>query len=127
MRRLTSESAIPKAQAGTDAKLQAARGDAQAFLALDKEYRANSEVVRERLYRDSVERAISAAGSVRWVPPPLGATYHGLHITLTPGNVGSSPRPSTTSTPPVVPPAPSAAPAGRGPVPPAGGEDDDDP
>jgi len=133
-----AESAIPMAQADTDAKLQAARaaaasdlaaarGDAQAFLALDKEYRANPVVVRERLYRDSVERAISAAGSVRWVPPPFGGAYHGLHITLTPGNVGSSPRPNTTSTPPVVPPAPSAAPRNSGPVPPAGGEDDDDP
>jgi len=133
-----AESAIPMAQADTDAKLQAARaaaasdlaaarGDAQAFLALDKEYRANPVVVRERLYRDSVERAISAAGSVRWVPPPFGGAYHGLHITLTPGNVGSSPRPNTTSTPPVVPPAPSAAPRNPGPVPPAGGEDDDDP
>lgn len=139
-----AESAIPMAQADTDAKLQAARassaadlaaarGDAQAFLALDKEYRANPVVVRERLYRDSVERAISAAGSVRWVPPPFGGTYHGLHITLAPGNAGSNSRPNTTSTPPVVPPAPSAAPPSRGPVPPAGGqgsaggEDDDDP
>jgi membrane protease subunit HflK len=137
-----AESAIPMAQADTDAKLQgaraasaadlaAARGDAQAFWALDKEYRANPVVVRERLYRDSVERAISAAGSVRWVPPPFGGTYHGLHLTLTPGNAGSNSRPNTTPTPPVVPPAPSAAPPSRGPVPPAGrqgsaGEQDDE-
>ena len=137
-----AESAIPRprrirtrsckaARAASAADLAAARGDAQAFLALDKEYRANPVVVRERLYRDAVERAISAAGSVRWVPPPVGGTYHGLHITLTPGNAGSNSRPNTTSTPPVVPPAPSAAPPSRGPVPPAGrqgsaGEKDDE-
>jgi modulator of FtsH protease HflK len=139
-----AESVIPQAQADTDARLQSARasaasdlaiarGDAQAFVAIDREYRANSVVVRERLYRDAVERAIAAAGNVRWVPPPFGGSYRGLHITLTPGNTGSNPRFNSASSPPVVPPpAPSASPRNSGPVPPAGGrgaplgEDDDD-
>ena len=84
-----------KAQAEADAALQSARaergggsrrarGDAAAFLALDREYRANPAVVRERLYRDAVERAIGAAGSVRWVPPPAGGRYHGLRISIAP-------------------------------------------
>src|SRR6202049_3329749 len=68
---------IPEAQAEADASLQSARGDAesslavakgdaQAFRALEREYRANQEVVRERLYRDAVDRALGAAASVRW-------------------------------------------------------------
>jgi len=86
--------AIPAAQASADARLQAARGavdadralaegEAAAFRDLDREYRANAAVVRERLYRDAVERAIASAGSVRWVPPPpAGGRYNGFRITL---------------------------------------------
>ena len=80
-----AQSAVLKAQAGVDTALQSARaasasdiagaeGDADAFRALDREYRANPAVVRERLYRDAVDRAIGGAG-VRWVPPPAGAHY----------------------------------------------------
>ncbi len=92
--------AIPDAQAVADDALQSARaaaasdlskakGDAEAFRALEKEYRANPVVVRERLYRDAVERAIGGAGSVRWLPPPVGGTYHGFRITIPPAG-GSS-------------------------------------
>jgi membrane protease subunit HflK len=88
-----AETVIPQAQATTDAALQSAqgtaendlaiaRGDAGAFLALDREYRANSAVVGERLYRDAVERAIGVAGSVRWLPPPTGGKYNGFRITI---------------------------------------------
>jgi membrane protease subunit HflK len=138
-----AESAIPQAQADTDSKLQSARaaaasdlavahGDAQAFGALDREYRANAVVVRERLYRDSVERAIASAGNVRWVPPPFGGSYRGLHITVNAGNAGPNPRSNSAASPPVVPPAPSTSPRSTGPVPPTGGQgaagggDDDD-
>jgi membrane protease subunit HflK len=138
-----AESAIPQAQADTDSKLQSARaaaasdlavahGDAQAFGALDREYRANAVVVRERLYRDSVERAIASAGKVRWVPPPFGGSYRGLHITVNAGNAGPNLRSNSAASPPVVPPAPSTSPRSTGPVPPAGGQgaagggDDDD-
>jgi membrane protease subunit HflK len=86
-------SAIPEAQstvdqqeqsarADADAAMATAQGDAQAFHALEAQYRANSEVVGERLYRDAVERAISNAGTVRWIPPPVGGNYHGFRITL---------------------------------------------
>jgi membrane protease subunit HflK len=90
-----AETAIPAAQAVTDAVVQTARansaaaisqakGESEAFLALAKEYRANASVVRERLYRDAVEKAIGAAGAVRWIPPPIGASYHGLRISIAP-------------------------------------------
>ena len=97
-----AESAIPQAQAASNAALQAARavsaadlatarGDAQAFRALDKEYRANPAVVRERLYRDRVELALSNAGKIRWVPPPTGAKYDGCRIQLSPPEAGPKP------------------------------------
>jgi modulator of FtsH protease HflK len=95
-----AESAVPEAQAAADAAIQTAHadasadlaranGDAAAFLALDRQYRANPDVVRERLYRDAVEQAISRAGHVRWVPPPIGVSYHGFRITIGPSRAAS--------------------------------------
>jgi membrane protease subunit HflK len=95
-----AQSLIPSAQAQTDADLQGARadasaelaratGDAEAFLALEREYHANRVVMRERLYRDGVERAISSAAKVEWVPPPAGGRYQGLRITIQPTQVGT--------------------------------------
>jgi len=95
-----AESAIPKAKADANQLVQSARADADsvlatatggaaAFRALDAEYRSNPGVVRERLYRDAVDKAISAAGSVRWIPPPAGGKYHGYRITV-PGKQTSS-------------------------------------
>jgi membrane protease subunit HflK len=86
---------VPSAQAEADASVQGARGEASAILAaaiggadafraLLQEYRSNPPVVRERLYRDAVERAIARAGNVRWIPPPFGAKYTGLRISIAP-------------------------------------------
>ena len=97
-----AEAAIPQAQAKVDAALQSARGaadsalslargEAQAFLALDGEYKANRVVVRERLYRDAVERALAGAGKIRWVPPPIGGGYHGFRIQISSSSAGSRP------------------------------------
>lgn len=96
-----AESAIPQARADADRAVQEAHaaassdlaqanGDATAFLALTREYRASPAVVRERLYRDAVERAIGGAGSVRWVPPPAGGSYRGFRITIR-GSSASNP------------------------------------
>jgi modulator of FtsH protease HflK len=87
-----AQKAIPQAQADADGELQAARGDAaaalakangdvEAFLALEKEYRANPAVVRERLYRDAIDQTLAQA-SIRWVPPPAGGRYEGLRIEI---------------------------------------------
>ncbi|HTR76619.1 MAG TPA: protease modulator HflK [Gemmatimonadaceae bacterium] len=99
--------AIPDANAQADAAVQTARataasdlaqaqGETEAFRALDKEYRANPAVVRERLYRDAVGKAI-AASVVRWVPPPVDGSYHGFRITLpsSSGGVGHALLPDT--------------------------------
>jgi membrane protease subunit HflK len=109
------ESAIPRAQSSVDTALQSARGaadsdlatargEAAAFLVFDKEYRANPVVVRERLYRDAVERAIGGAGNIRWVPPPVGPKYNGFRITIqpTPG--------APAVPPPAAPPTSTTAP-----------------
>jgi membrane protease subunit HflK len=90
---------VPKAQGDTDSALQSARataaldlatanGDAHAFLAVEDQYRANTSVVRERLYRDAIERALGNAG-VRWVPPAeVGQNSGGLRISLSAANAG---------------------------------------
>jgi membrane protease subunit HflK len=85
-----ADTALQEARGGTEAELAKARGEADAFLALVREYRANRVVVRERLYRDAVERAVSAAGAVRWVPPPTGGRYAGMRITMPFGGVGTA-------------------------------------
>lgn len=72
---------VQAAEADTAANLAAANGDAAAFAALEREYRANPVVVRERLYRDAIDRAINVA-KVRWIPPPVNGRYSGLRITL---------------------------------------------
>jgi hypothetical protein len=78
------------ARGAAESSLATARGDAQAFLALDREYRANPGVVRERLYRDALDRALARA-EIRWVPPPINGKYNGFRITLTPRGVGALP------------------------------------
>lgn len=134
--------AIPQAQAQSDASIQAARGaaasdlavakgDAQAFQALDREYRANPVVVRERLYRDGIERAIGSAGKVRWVPPPVGGSYHGFSIRLSapPAGPPAAPPPAPSfPTPPALstPPPSTVYRQNNGPVPSAPVPDEDD-
>jgi membrane protease subunit HflK len=96
-----AEGEVPRATAEADAGVQTARadasgdiglavGEAAAFKALDREYRTNPAVVRERLYRDAVERAVHAA-NVRWVPPPVAGKYNGFRITLSPAGPGTRP------------------------------------
>jgi len=77
-----ADSAVQTARGAADASLAQAKGEGEAFLSLAREYRQNPVVVRERLYRDAVERAIRDAGNVRWVPPPIGGSYRGFRITL---------------------------------------------
>jgi membrane protease subunit HflK len=84
-----SNSAAQTVRAAAVSELAAARGTNEAFLALNKEYRANAAVARERLYRDAVERAIGDAGQIRWVPPPVGGSYKGFRITLGSGAAAS--------------------------------------
>ena len=96
-----AQSAIPKAQAEADAAIQSAhaeadselataRGDANAFRALEREYRSNPAVIRERLYRDAIEKAIGSA-AVKWVPPPVGGNYHGFRLSISPPLAGQRP------------------------------------
>src|SRR5439155_20911516 len=72
------------------------------LVGLNREYTANPIVVRERLYREAVERAIGTAGNVRWVPPPTGGKYNGFRISLTPLWAGppSTPVPAAATSSP---------------------------
>jgi membrane protease subunit HflK len=76
-----ADARVQQARADTAAELATANGDASAFTALDKEYRDNPMVVRERLYRDAVDRALSVA-KVKWVPPPVNGRYNGFRIEI---------------------------------------------
>lgn len=128
----TADASVQTAQGNAAAALATANGDASAFRALDREYRANPAVVRERLYRDAVENAIYAAGSVRWVPPPVGNSYHGFLVTIAPGSAGPASSSSTSAAPSMPYPVPPPQPSGtgrnqsKGPVPSTGAESPDD-
>jgi membrane protease subunit HflK len=87
-----ADTAIQSAHADADSALAIAKGEADAFKALDREYRANTVVVRERLYRDGVEKAFRGAAKVRWVPPPTGGSYRGFRITVPAAESGGAPR-----------------------------------
>ena len=87
-----AESAVPAAQAAANQAIQSAHADAastqalaesdaRAFVALAEQVRQNPIVVRERLYREAVEKALARA-SVSWVPPPAGARYPDFRIEL---------------------------------------------
>jgi membrane protease subunit HflK len=97
-----AQDVVPRGHAEADAAVQAARadaaaaqararGDADAFRALERQYRANPLVVRERLYRDAVEKAIGGAKEVRWMPPPpAGGRYQNLRVLISPEQAGTS-------------------------------------
>jgi membrane protease subunit HflK len=124
--RAQADSIVQAARGAADADLARADGDAGAFQALAKEYGANPAVVRERLYRDAVDRALGTAGDVRWVPPPAGGKYSGFRINLSPPTAGPPPIPPAQNTPPpnAVPPyTPSRLPPD--PRDPTYGDDDD--
>jgi membrane protease subunit HflK len=90
-----ADSAVQAARADAATALANARGDADAFRALEREYRAHPAVVRERLYRDAVEKAIAQASEVRWVPPPAGGRYEGLRVLVSAQKAGQPPTPSS--------------------------------
>jgi modulator of FtsH protease HflK len=101
--RAVANAAVQSAEATAAADLATARGESQAFQLLERAYRADPVVVSERLYRDGVERAIAAA-SVRWVPPPIGGSYHGMRITVPSFDAGSASTPATAPVPEQKPP-----------------------
>jgi membrane protease subunit HflK len=90
-----AQDVIPKGHADADASVRAARadaagslararGDAEAFLALARQYRASPGVVRERLYRDTVEKTIGGAREVRWVPPAGRGAHESMRVLVNP-------------------------------------------
>jgi membrane protease subunit HflK len=60
---------IRQAEADEAARLAEARGAAAAFLAIREEHRRNPGVVRQRLYREAMERALDTVGARILVPP----------------------------------------------------------
>jgi membrane protease subunit HflK len=80
------EQNLPRAQAERDQELRdaevfatellaRAKGDTAAWRDLYTEYRASPTVLRQRLYLESIEQALPAVSSLRFVPPPEGRRY----------------------------------------------------
>ena len=64
-----AQNQIRAAEADEVARLAEARGAAATFLAIQTEYRRSPAVVRQRLYREAMEQALSGAGGRILVPP----------------------------------------------------------
>ena len=93
-----ADAAVQAARADSAAARARARGDTEAFLALERQYRTNPLVVRERLYRDAVEKAIGGAKEVRWIPPPpAGGRYLNFRVLISSEEAGA---PQTAPAPP---------------------------
>ncbi len=81
------DQALREAEAYAAELLSRARGDAGMWRDLYAEYRKSPQVVRERVYRESIETALPQAGRLRFVPPPAnGRRYDEFRISIPAGN-----------------------------------------
>jgi membrane protease subunit HflK len=64
-----AQNRVRQAEADEAARLALARGAAAQFVAIREEYRRSPAVVRQRLYREAMERALAAVGGRILVPP----------------------------------------------------------
>ncbi len=62
-----------------------ARAEAQSFEGLLGPYRASSAVLRERIYREGLERAFASGPTITFVPEPVRSRYNGMRLTFGPG------------------------------------------
>ena len=84
---------VPAASAEADSRVTAAhsyaagvmgraRSGAKAFEEMLQTYRANPSVVKERLYREGIERAFGEGGKFTFVPAPVGDRYTEMRVTI---------------------------------------------
>jgi membrane protease subunit HflK len=85
----TADAAVLAARAEAASGLALANGQTAAFLALHREYSSNPAVVRERLYRDAVERALGRAQAVHWIPPPASGNAQHTRVLIAPDAAGA--------------------------------------
>jgi membrane protease subunit HflK len=113
-----AQDVVPRAHASADAAVQVARADAaaaralangetSAFLALHREYSHNPAVVRERLYRDAVEKALGLAQAVRWIPPASKSQGQHIRVMVAPDPAGARRPPSPPLPLPQIPEQPT--------------------
>jgi membrane protease subunit HflK len=95
-----AQDVVPRAHAAADTAVQVARAEAGAaraiadgqtgaFLALHREYSSSPVVVRERLYRDAVERALGHAKAVHWIPPQASGNGQHTRVMIAPDTAGA--------------------------------------
>ena len=76
---------IAEAEGFQAARVAEARGAAASFEQLLAEYRKGPEMLRERLYRETMERSLGETRNrVLVPPPPPGGRYTDLRITVRP-------------------------------------------
>ncbi|MEM9387986.1 MAG: protease modulator HflK [Pseudomonadota bacterium] len=86
---------VSRARAASLALTSAARAESSAFAALLPSYQATPELVRQRLYREGLERALGGVGELKLVPPPGAGGYGGTRFLLSlPSGSASSATPS---------------------------------
>ena len=75
--------ALQKARAETELLLSEARAASSSFNQIMEANRRDPVVFRERLYREGIERVLSDAGQIKFVPPPQQSRYvDGFRISL---------------------------------------------
>jgi membrane protease subunit HflK len=74
--------AIQAAESEALGLIQQATSEASAFEALVVEYHKDREVVRQRLYREGIEKVLSDAGKVDFLPPPARSGAAGSRLTI---------------------------------------------
>jgi membrane protease subunit HflK len=85
---------VPQAEADRATRVSEAKGNAARTLALARSradsfenllstYRKNPKVVRERLYREGIERALDGGGKVAFIPAPVNGRYKEMRVTMT--------------------------------------------
>jgi len=73
---------LADARGSAEARLGRARGESDAFRALVEEARGEGDLLRERLYRETLERAFEGV-RLRVIPPPVGGErYDDFRITV---------------------------------------------
>lgn len=86
---------IQTAKGDSAASLARSAGDVEAFRALEVEYKKNPSLIRERLYRDTVEKVLGRVESVQWIPPPVDGHYRGTRVLVPSSDTGLAPAANT--------------------------------
>ena len=101
-----ADALVARAEASSTTLISKARAEASAFQALVASYQKSPDLVRHRLYREGIERALGQVDNLRFVPSPQAGDYHGARFSLSWSRSSRSDRPPSSK--PSTQPDPSA-------------------